>query len=274
MMKSRSCGECRRTLPRHGQECSQWVPEAPPPEWESDRPAHRSDVDRQLEHARPDDFRSPAGLGQFAFFGLVLLFGAFLFSLTLGLRYRSIIIGLIDGTFDGSFQQVIDVENAYAYSDWLGLAGLVVIALTWLLWMRRLRANVVALGRRPEYRPAWIFWGWVTPILSYFRPYQVIADLWRGSKPDLGVGSGEPPRYYLAWWIMFVISGQISQGIVRSLHEPESLEELQSLVDLLVVMDLIQVPSLVLAVMVIRSLTRRQIDAGARLGRHLGTRQG
>lgn len=221
----------------------------------------------QLAAARPGDFRSPVGLGTFAFFGLLYLAATFGFSFYTGLRYRAAVVALKNDTFDGTYQDVLDLENAYAFSDLLDLIGLLVIAVTWLFWMRRLRQNTIALGRKPEYRPAWIFWGWMVPVLNLFRPFQVIRDLWRKSDPAPGTGSGEdPPPFYLWWWIAYVVTSRVASAIFGSIQDPENLEQLRSVIDRYLIVDLIELPELVLAVMVIRTLTARQIEAGGRLG--------
>lgn len=192
------------------------------------------------------------------------------FSVYSSLRYRSVVGGLIDGSYSGSIVDAVEIENAYAFSGVLDLFGMLVIAVTWLFWMRRLRSNVVALGRVPAYRSAWIFWGWLTPILNYFRPFQLLRDFWQKSDPELGPGTrNDPPRFYLWWWVGFVVSGRISTAIVRSVGEADTLERIQSMVNRLLILDFIELPGLVLAILVVRSLTARQIEAGARLGRGL-----
>jgi len=221
----------------------------------------------QLVTARPEAFRSPRGLGTFAFLGLAYLAASFLFSIYTALRYRAVVVALDNGTYNGALQDAVDIENAYAFSDVLDLIGLLVIAVTWLFWMRRLRENVVALGRRPEYRPAWIFWGWLTPILNFVRPFQIIRDLWRKSDPVPGPGTLEdPPWFYLWWWVSYVVTSRVASAIFGSLQEPETLDQVRSLIDRYLIVDSIEIPGLVLAVMVIRTLTARQIEAGARLG--------
>ncbi len=258
------CTECRRKFPEHRRGCSLALDRGGPPA--IDPTAARI----QLAAARPEAFKSPRGLGTFAFLGLLYLAVAFAFSIYTGLRYRAAVVALNNDTYTGTYQDVIDLENAYAFSDVLDLIGALVIAITWLFWMRRLRQNTIALGRKPEYRPAWIFWGWLVPILNLFRPFQVIRDLWRKSDPVPGTGSvGDPPRFYLWWWVAYVVTSRLGSAIFRSTQDPENLEELRSVVDRYLALDLMELPELVLAVMVIRALTARQIEAGARLGRSI-----
>ena len=253
--------ECRRIFPAHGRGCS-LAPEPGKP------PAIDPSAARlQLEAARPGTFRSPVGLGTFAFLGLSYLAASFVFSIYTAFRYRALVVALDNGTYEGTFQDAVDIENAYAFSDVLDLIGLLVIAVTWLFWMRRLRHNVLALGRKPEYRPAWIFWGWLTPILNFFRPFQIIRDLWRKSDPEPGSGTlDDPPWFYLWWWVSYVVTSRVASAILGSIQEPETLGQLRSLIDRYLIVDLIELPALVLAVMVIRTLTARQVEAGARLG--------
>ena len=112
--------------------------------------------------------------------------------------------------------------------------------------------------------------GWIVPIMNYFRPYQIIRDLWQKSDPEPGTrGTTQSvPGTYNAWWAAFLISNQVGRVVLRT-QETETLEQLQTFAGWALALDLIAIPSLVFAAIVIRTLTARQIEAGAALGRHL-----
>src|SRR4029450_4533394 len=72
---------------------------------------------------------------------------------------------------------------------WVGLvqaAWFLVTAGYWLPWFRRAYRNLPALGaRRLRYRPWWAVAAWLLPVVSLFRPQQVLNDIWRARDHDL-----------------------------------------------------------------------------------------
>jgi hypothetical protein len=54
--------------------------------------------------------------------------------------------------------------------------------ITTILWMHRLAANTVALGRAGTWRPGWAIGGWfVPPFILYVIPFLMLRELWRAN---------------------------------------------------------------------------------------------
>jgi hypothetical protein len=87
-----------------------------------------------------------------------------------------------------------------------------VIAVAFIAWIHRCRINVRAFGcRRFRYPRIWAIIGFFIPILNFFRPYQVVSEIWRASDPravETPVAWISMPvsRYVLAWWVMLLMS--------------------------------------------------------------------
>jgi len=90
----------------------------------------------------------------------------------------------------------------------LGALRLVVFAVTatlFLTWIYQARANVRALGvRRPRFTRGWAVGAFLTPGLNLFRPYTIVAEIWRASDPTildpLGWRGARVPRLLRLWW--------------------------------------------------------------------------
>jgi hypothetical protein len=86
------------------------------------------------------------------------------------------------------------------------------IAVTFIAWIHRCRINVRAFGcRRFRYPRIWAIVGFLIPILNFFRPYQVVSEVWRASDPrgvETPVAWISIPvsGYVLAWWVMLLMS--------------------------------------------------------------------
>ncbi len=87
-----------------------------------------------------------------------------------------------------------------------------VIAVTFIVWLHRSRINVRAFGcRRFRYSRIWAIIGFLIPILNFFRPYQVVSEVWRASDPrsiETPVAWLSMPisRFVPAWWATLLAS--------------------------------------------------------------------
>ena len=105
------------------------------------------------------------------------------------------------------------------------LALYAVIAVTFIAWLHRARINVRAFGcRRFRYPRIWAIIGFFIPILNFFRPYQVVSEVWRASDPravetPMAWISMPVSRYVLAWWVTFLASAfleVVAAGLVTN----------------------------------------------------------
>ncbi len=103
----------------------------------------------------------------------------------------------------------------------VGVAGMVRtmvrIAATILLivWSFRMYGNLPALGQDRRYRRSWAIWGWIVPIMSLWRPWQVLRDT--------GVGDSRPRtrRTVDLWWGLTLAAAAIGTvALVASAGEP------------------------------------------------------
>jgi hypothetical protein len=77
---------------------------------------------------------------------------------------------------------------------------------TTILWMQRLAANTVALGRPGTWRPGWAIGGWfVPPFILYVIPFLMLRELWRASTDEPGADWRRAPVSPLVtvWFVLF-----------------------------------------------------------------------
>lgn len=146
------------------------------------------------------------------------------------------------------------------------LLALILSVITYLLWYSRAYRNTIAMGvTRPRYGTRWAVWYWFIPIVSLFRPKQVMNDIWRGSDPDLpnpiGGVSERPVNPLIHWWWAFwILSLFIGNYATRVTFSPKLLtpEELRSEAVAYVVTDIADIVTVPLAIAVVVVITRRQ----------------
>lgn len=98
------------------------------------------------------------------------------------------------------------------------IGGLQLLATTalippFLIWFRRAYENLPSFGARGlRFTPGWAIGSWFIPILNYFRPAQIAADIWKASHPTLSPGDPSGWRTRRAsilvpvWFVLWVFS--------------------------------------------------------------------
>lgn len=105
---------------------------------------------------------------------------------------------------------MVQAEDRVDTTAILYFVALFLSAVTFLLWYSRAYRKTIAMGvTRPRYGTRWAVWYWFIPIISLFRPKQVMNDIWRRSDPNLpnptGGVSEQPVHPLLHWWWAFWI---------------------------------------------------------------------
>ena len=137
--------------------------------------------------------------------------------------------------------------------------------LAFMNWFYRVSRNLRALGNRNvEWSPGWTIGGWLIPIGCLFIPYQVMAEIWRGSDPATAVHSPDSPGRSLnlvrSWWALWVIIslGGFVERITSHLHAVPSIEVMRTWTWCDFGIDLLAVPAAVLAILVVRDVDASQ----------------
>jgi len=155
----------------------------------------------------------------------------------------------------------------------LSLASLAA-GFAFLFWIHRSYANLPALGNRREaldYSPRWAVGGFLIPLVNLFLPYSVTKEIWQKSDPAVRAEddpTSSAPRsspLLRAWWLCWVGSfllGVTARAFARpgaSLVGPgASVGRLQTATMGLILANVLGLAAAVLAVLVVRGITRRQ----------------
>ena len=146
------------------------------------------------------------------------------------------------------------------------LSGVVLLtAVFFLIWIYRAHKNLKVFGATElKYSPGWAVASFFVPFLNIFRPYQVIAEIWKASAKGArrGVGANwkfeHIPAYFGLWWGLWLLSGLLdffsafmilggglaNQQLVASRYR--------------LVYDVVSITCAVLAIVVVLRITARQ----------------
>lgn len=220
----------------------------------------------------PSRLRPTAPLAQF----LSWLLGAFAVGHVLAIGFDSgeplvRMHGALDAALDGrqrDAERILDGVNDSGSSlvQVVNLLGIAVLVLL-IVWTWRSGHNARALGRTGErVSPSLGIFGWLVPLACWVVPYLVVQDLWRSSDAAAPHGTGwrRLPGAVLvrAWWVCFA-GGQVLYVLAVTLAVGGRNDVAQT-DTLLTASHTVAAIGAVLAIPVVREITRRQEEQRAR----------
>jgi hypothetical protein len=145
------------------------------------------------------------------------------------------------------------------------VAGLVAIPtiVMWLVWQYRAHANLPALGAMNlRHRPGWAVGWWFIPVANAAMPYLTMRELHKASDPGAGAidwkAKRTSPLLWLWWggWLSGIVLNSIAA--VYAAGPSPSLEGLITSEQFTIAGALVNVATAILAVLLVRTIDRRQ----------------
>jgi hypothetical protein len=143
-----------------------------------------------------------------------------------------------------------------------------------LFWIHRSYANLPALGNGREtldFSPRWAVGGFLLPFINLFLPYSVTKEIWQKSDPAARVEDDSPsstPRsspLLRAWWLCWVASFLLGGPVRVWVGRGNSVDSLQAATKVFIFEYVFGLAAAVLAVLVVRGITRRQEERSRRV---------
>jgi hypothetical protein len=176
-------------------------------------------------------------------------------------------LNLLDRVEAGELVGDSELEDNDARQGAIGLvqvAFLIATAVFFIRWLRLAYRNtdVVAPGLR-RYGHGWAIGAWFVPFLNLWRPKQIVNDVWRAGDPTGSPHDARLPLLLNLWWAGWIVSNVLAQVAARLAFRQETLDELRTVDAWYVVSDGFDAIAAVLALLVVRGITRRLEDRGA-----------
>ena len=167
--------------------------------------------------------------------------------------------------------RVSDFSTYLAIAYFIQFALLIATAVAFISWLHRVYKNTRGLGAYDvRFAEGWAVGGWFVPILWYWRPKQIINDVWRASDPGLGVYAhqrewdGKPvPALFLLWWLAYNAWNFVSNIAGRAAWNAESLDADRTATIVSMVSGPVLIAAALLGARVVRMTTGRQNERAA-----------
>jgi len=177
------------------------------------------------------EFRNISGRNQWVFwiFGILLIFTAIAFFsdlLEAQLLQRAIAGEIITDA------EAVSNNTRQAIIGGLFIAVNLAAAVVFLMWINRAHKNLPPLGATNlRFTSGWAVGWFFVPIMSLFRPYQVVSEIMRASSPNANMVDSNSwrelptPAIVGWWWALFLISNFIGQIGFQMVFGGEELSE-------------------------------------------------
>ena len=133
------------------------------------------------------------------------------------------------------------------------------LAVLFCLFVARANRNVRALHvLEPRFTPAWAVGVFFIPVWNFYKPYQVMRELWQGSNPDSDpvviASSLRGTPLLMWWWALYVASFVQVQGFYQGPGPAAFIGR----AEMAMVGHLVDLAAALLAIAVVRGLAARQ----------------
>ncbi|MBU2887355.1 DUF4328 domain-containing protein [Gilvimarinus agarilyticus] len=159
-----------------------------------------------------------------------------------------------DGIYTSQEQAMADgVENDQR-QRLIGIVYFVVFFISMFLilrWIHRANHNARQLGaENMRFSSGWSIGYYFIPILTLWKPYQAMKEIWKASKEPSDWESQEVSSILPIWWALWLVSNFLGQALFRFSMKAEEIPELLNLNIIYQVSDVIDI-ALALALLAI-----------------------
>jgi len=135
--------------------------------------------------------------------------------------YTSQELAVADGEASDSRQQIIGI---------IYLINFIISGFLILKWIHRANFNSHQLGaENMEFTASWSIGYFFIPIMTLFKPYQAMKEIWQTSHNPKEWNMIEVSKLLPAWWTIWLINNFLGQIIFRTAGDAEGIEPLMRL---------------------------------------------
>lgn len=139
----------------------------------------------------------------------------------------------------------------------LYLIAYIISAVMFIRWFRRAFYNLQLRVQYLSNSDGWAAGSWFVPIVSLYKPYQIMKELYEETKGAL-TKNELGPRHDLStghlgwWWALWIITNISGQIIFRYSWDAETLEALTFITQMSMIDNILKIPLALLAIKVVK----------------------
>jgi hypothetical protein len=187
------------------------------------------------------------------------------------------VISIVSGYFE--YQLLSDYQNGVYKSQELAVAdgevsdqrqGLISIVyivvfivsgFLILKWIYRANYNARQLGaENMAFTPGWSVGYYFIPVLTLWKPYQAMKEIWKASKNPSYLGSSSASFILPIWWTLWLIVGFLGQAILKLSMRADELPELLNLNLITQISNVLDIPLALVTLAIVNNIYNMQMS--------------
>lgn len=139
----------------------------------------------------------------------------------------------------------------------LYIIAMVISATTFIQWFRRAYYNLHLRVNHLAYSEGWAAGSWFVPIVSLYRPYQIMKELYQETKKlltknEIAFNHNFTTNSLGLWWTLWIIDNLLGQFAFRYSTKANTIEELIISTVASMVSNIVGIPLAILAIKVVK----------------------
>ncbi|MFE0421110.1 DUF4328 domain-containing protein [Streptomyces sp. NPDC058953] len=210
----------------------------------------------------PPRVTAPVGLS----YAVIALLGVYvlaaLLSVGASLNLASVAEDMDVSPFSVTKDDADDADALMALAIVFRVLVVIVTGILFIIWFAIARGNAAAFAPQiDKWGKGFAVGGWFIPFACVAIPRLVAGATWEASRRNPYAPKSEQPRTILTvWWTLCIVSYLAWQGTVMNYDKAETPGALKSAAYGLVFADLLSVAAAVMAIFVVRKITRMQVE--------------
>lgn len=167
-----------------------------------------------------------------------------------------------NGVYTSREQAIADGEANDQRQQMVALVYLAVFIVSGFLilrWIHRANYNARQLGAKDmEFTPGWSIGYYFIPILTLWKPFQAMDEIWRASHNPNNWSTEKASSILGLWWFLWIVTNILGQAVFRMSSGAEELQEFMNLNIFTQVSDALEIPLALVTLSIINSIYRAQ----------------
>jgi hypothetical protein len=137
----------------------------------------------------------------------------------------------------------------------------VISAVTFIQWFRRAYFNLHTKVNHLSQTEGWAAGSWFVPIISLYRPYQIMKELYKETKElltkkGLTIAGNFTTNSLGLWWTLWILNNIIGQFVYRYSMKAESIDELTISTTSSMIANIVGIPLALITVKIIKDYSK------------------
>ncbi|WP_431688811.1 DUF4328 domain-containing protein [Hahella sp. NBU794] len=130
-----------------------------------------------------------------------------------------------------------------------------------LRWIHRANYNARQLGADGMvFTPGWSIGYYFIPILTLWKPYQAMKEIWKASKNPLDFTNQSVSGILPLWWTLWVTTNILGQVVFRLTSHADEIQEFMDLNIITQIATLLDIPLALVFLAIVNNITKMQLS--------------